>query len=277
MMRRDSPLRQLHGGIAPQAASKGSLGHADEKPDVVTSDSYIAAYMKQALTESPAMLALQPASGIVLILVRPSGGDNPEMNPKSCEEAADTARDAQLAALIQRMSAGDEQALGTLYDVTLGKVYGLALRITGRPDAAEDVAAEVYHQAWRQAERYDVARGRPLTWLLTMARSRALDNLRRRDEADSHPEPETLAEPEAAPRADPLDMLLTVERNSALYGALARLDPIQRQLLALAFYRDLSHQEIAEHAHLPLGTVKTHIRKALLVLHSALAKGVAAS
>jgi len=223
------------------------------------------------------MLALQPATGIVLVLVHSAGRDQPKMNPESFEATADAARDAQLVALIQRMSAGHEQALGAFYDATLGKVYGLALRITGRPDAAEDVAAEVYHQAWRQAERYDVARGRPLTWLLTMARSRALDSLRRRDEADSHPEPETLAEPEVAPRSDPLDTLLTVERNSALHGALARLDPIQRQLLALAFYRDLSHQEIADHAHLPLGTVKTHIRKALLALHSALAEGVAAS
>jgi RNA polymerase sigma-70 factor (ECF subfamily) len=109
-----------------------------------------------------------------------------------------------------------------------------------------------------------------------MARSRALDSLRRRDDADSHPEPETLAEPQAAPGSDPVDTLLTVERDSALHAALAGLDPVQRQLLALAFYRGLSHQEIADHAHLPLGTVKTHIRKALLVLHSALAKGVAA-
>jgi RNA polymerase sigma-70 factor (ECF subfamily) len=222
------------------------------------------------------MLALPPASAIVLILVNSSAREKPRMNSESFDEAADAARDAALAALIRRMAAGDEQALGALYDATLGKVYGLALRITGRPDAAEDVAAEVYHQAWRQAGRYDAARGRPLAWLLTMARSRALDSLRRRDDADSHPEPETLVEPQAAPGSDPVDMLLTVERDSALHAAIARLDPVQRQLLALAFYRGLSHQEIADHAHLPLGTVKSHIRKALLALHSALAKGVAA-
>jgi RNA polymerase sigma-70 factor (ECF subfamily) len=86
-----------------------------------------------------------------------------------------------------------------------------------------------------------------------------------------------LAEPEPAPHSDPLDLLLTVERDGALHGALARLDPVQRQLLALSFYRDLSHQEIADHTRLPLGTVKTHIRKALLVLQSALSRGAAAS
>ena len=193
------------------------------------------------------------------------------------KESADAARDARLAGFIQRMAAGDEQALGELYDATLGKVYGLALRVTGRADAAEDVAAEVYHQAWRQAARYDPERGRPMTWLMTMAHSRALDSLRRRDEADSHPEPETLAEPEHAPRADPLDLLLCVERDAALQDALVRLDPVQRQLLALSFYRDLSHQEIADHTRLPLGTVKSHIRKGLLALQSALSKGATAS
>lgn len=223
------------------------------------------------------MNAPRTAAHIVFIMVPTLVGDPSPMDARTDEDSADVIRDARLAALIRRMADGDEQALGELYDATLGKVYGLALRITGRPDAAEDVAAEVYHQAWRQADRYDGARGKPLTWLLTMAHSRALDSLRRRDQADSHPEPEMLAEPEPAPHSDPLDLLLTVERDGALHGALARLDPVQRQLLALSFYRDLSHQEIADHTRLPLGTVKTHIRKALLALQSALSRGAAAS
>lgn len=222
------------------------------------------------------MLAFHFAVGVVYAPAHIPGQDYPRMNWNT-SESADDSLGAELAVLIRRMSGGDEQALGAFYDATLGKVYGLALRITGRPDAAEDVAAEVYHQVWRQAGRYDVGRGRPLTWLLTMTRSRALDSLRRRESADSHPEPEVLAEPEVSPDGDPLEMLMTIERNSALHGALAQLDPVQRQLLALAFYRDLSHQEIAEHALLPLGTVKTHIRKALRTLQSALADGVAAA
>lgn len=214
-----------------------------------------------------------PAAVPIMLLVPPR--ESRHMDAATEKESADSARDALLAGLVLRMAAGEEAALGELYDATLGKVYGLALRITGRADAAEDVAAEVYHQAWRQADRYDPERGRPLTWLMTMAHSRALDSLRRRDEADSHPDPETLAEPEAAPRADPLDLLLCVERDAALQDALARLDPVQRQLLALSFYRDLSHQEIADHSRLPLGTVKSHIRKGLLALQSALSKGAA--
>jgi len=175
-------------------------------------------------------------------------------------------RDASLVRLIARMAGGEEAAVGELYDATLGKVYGLSLRITGRPEAAEDVVGEVYHQAWRQAAQYQPDRGRPLTWLLTMARSRALDQLRRRDKAQLHPEPETLEDPLARAEGDPVDMLLAVERAGTLHAALARLSPIQRQLLSLAFYRDLTHQEIADQARLPLGTVKTHLRKALLRL-----------
>ena len=212
------------------------------------------------------MFVPQASHPAILIMVSTMDRDS-----HTTEQDAEAARDAALAELIRRIADADEQALAAFYDVTLGKVYGLALRITGRPDAAEDVAVEVYHQAWRQAGRYDAARGRPLTWLLTMAHSRALDSLRRRDQADSHPEPEV------APRSDPLDLLLTVERDSAIHGALARLEPIQRQLLALAFHRDFSHQEIADHTRLPLGTVKTHIRKAMLALRTALEKGVAAS
>jgi RNA polymerase sigma-70 factor (ECF subfamily) len=195
------------------------------------------------------------------------------MHEETTQADRDADRDVLLAALIARMAAGDEAALGEFYDATLGKVYGLALRIAGRADAAEDVAAEAYQQVWRQAGRYDSARGRPLTWLLTMVHTRALDSLRRRDQAESHPEPEILAEPEVDPRTDPLDLLLGVERDSALHAALQRASPIQRQLLALAFYRDLSHREVADHTGMPLGTVKTHIRKGLSALQAALSGG----
>ncbi len=204
----------------------------------------------------------QSQTGVAFIMLHSM--DIQETTAVATNPVAD--RDASLVRLIARMAGGEEAAVGELYDATLGKVYGLALRITGRPEAAEDVVAEVYHQAWRQAAQYQPGRGRPLTWLLTMARSRALDQLRRRDRAELHPEPETLDEPLARAECDPIDMLLAVERAGILHAALARLSPIQRQLLALAFYRDLTHQEIAEQARLPLGTVKTHLRKALLRL-----------
>jgi RNA polymerase sigma factor (sigma-70 family) len=166
-------------------------------------------------------------------------------------------------AWVNAMASGDEAALGALYDATLGKVYGLALRITGKPEAAEEVVGDVYLQAYRDAARFDAGRGPVIAWLMMLTRSRALDHLRRCDPADSHPEPDLLNPERHIGENDPLDGLLQVEGNVQLRDALAELMPIQRQMLALSFYRDLSHQEIAVHTGLPLGTVKSHIRRAL--------------
>jgi RNA polymerase sigma factor (sigma-70 family) len=164
---------------------------------------------------------------------------------------------------LSAIAKGDEQSLGAFYDATVSRVYGLALRIVRQREAAEEVVEDVYLQVWQQAGRYDASRGKPLTWLLTICRSRALDFLRRDDEAIAHPDPETLVTESTDERADPQDMLLTMERNSQLYAILETLMPVQRQLLALAFFRGMTHQEIADHTRLPLGTVKSHIRKAL--------------
>jgi RNA polymerase sigma factor, sigma-70 family len=164
---------------------------------------------------------------------------------------------------VNAMASGDELALGALYDATLGKVYGLALRITGKAEAAEEVVGDVYLQAYRDAARFDAGRGPVIAWLMMLTRSRALDHLRRCDPADSHPDPDTLHPERHVGENDPLDGLLQVEGNLRLKTALAELLPVQRQMLALAFYRDLSHQEIADSTGLPLGTVKSHIRRAL--------------
>jgi RNA polymerase sigma-70 factor (ECF subfamily) len=183
--------------------------------------------------------------------------------------------DGGLAGLLDRIAHQDERALGEFYDATSGRVYGLALRITGRADTAEEVAADTYFQVWRDAARYQAERGRVLAWLLTICRSRAIDALRRRDEAQSSPDPEQLRGEDAAAADDPGDLLLLAERDGALQRALAELSALQRQLLALAFFRGLTHEEIAAHAGLPLGSVKTHIRKALARLRELLASAPA--
>ena len=168
---------------------------------------------------------------------------------------------AQLCEWIKRMSNGDEAALGFLYDQTLSKVFGLALRITGRRDLAEEVSVETYWQAWREAVRFDAARGVPIAWLLMIARSRALDLLRKQDSAISCPDPEILITDEIGEQS-PLHHLLSTEQNAALQVALQCLTPIQRQMIALAFFKDLSRQEISDCTGLPLGTVKSHLRRA---------------
>lgn len=179
--------------------------------------------------------------------------------------------DEQLAAWVRRMALGDEAALGFLYDATLSKVYSLALKITGNRAWAQDVTTEIYWQAWREAVRFDAQRGVAMAWLLMMTRSRALDLMRKQDDAISHPEP-TLLVTEHATDTNPLSDLLTNENNSALKSAITTLSPIQRQMIALAFYKDLSHQEISDATGLPLGTVKSHLRRAQDTLKTSLSK-----
>lgn len=183
--------------------------------------------------------------------------------PAPPSAAATDILDASCCAWMRAIAAQDENALAALYDATIARVYGLALRITGKAEAAEEVSADVYLQVWRNASAYNAARGRVLTWILTICYSRALDHLRRRDGAESHPEPELLRPDLQETVASPLELLQAVERDSKVYVALQQLSPIQRQLIALAFFKGLSHQEAAEHCGLPLGTVKTHIRRAL--------------
>lgn len=187
----------------------------------------------------------------------------------------DREEEAFLRACVQEMVGRDQSALGRLYDATCARVHGVVLRIVRRADLAEEVLADVYHQAWRDCQRYDAGRGKVIAWLLIIGRTRALDALRRADEAFSHPAPHDLVAPEALLSGDddPLNLLDTARGNDGLNAALGALSALQRQLIALAFYKGLSHAEIAAHTRLPLGSVKTHIRKALLQLRDALAEG----
>lgn len=178
--------------------------------------------------------------------------------------------DALRRDLIARIADGDENALGRLYDDTAGRVYALALRIVRNAQDAEEVALDVYTQVWRNAERYDAARGRVLAWIMTMCRSRALDTLRRRETMETHPEPEMLRASDMIAGDDPQDWIELFERDGQVRRALNRLPQAQRDLLGLAFLRGLSHQEIADETRLPLGTVKSHIRKSLAALREML-------
>ena len=169
---------------------------------------------------------------------------------------------------LARIARQDEGALAALYDATAARVYALAARLSVNAAMAEEVVADVYLQVWRQAGRYDAARGKVLTWLLTLARSRALDARRRADPAIPHAEPETLVE--APGGGDPVDLLSATEEGSRVRRALESLKPNERQLLALAFFRGMTHQEIAAHTRQPLGTVKTVLRRALQQLRTLL-------
>lgn len=178
--------------------------------------------------------------------------------------------DAALSALIERIVDRDERALEALYDATAGRVHGLVLRITQRRALADEALEDTFWQVWRQAPRFDAARGRPLTWLLAMARSRAIDALRR-DQRFKHEElPEEGCADEAEHSAPPQDLLEATRGAAALHDALAALEPRARQLVSLAFFRGLTHEEIAEQEGMPLGSVKSLIRRSLLQLRRAM-------
>ena len=175
--------------------------------------------------------------------------------------------DAQLARWIEQVADHDERAFTALYDATLARVYGLALRIVRNAGVAEEVVEETYFQAWRLAPRFDPARGRALAWLLAMARSRAIDAVRReaRFAAESL-DVEGAPLPEDPDQRAAEDLLADARGHALLRETLLELGAESRQLLALAFYRGLTHEEIAEQSALPLGTVKSQIRRALIAL-----------
>lgn len=185
------------------------------------------------------------------------------------------ASDAQLGLWIEAIVDQDERALASLYDATISRVFGLVRRIVRDPALAEEVVEDAYFQVWRQAVRFEPGRGKALTWLLAMARSRAIDALRR-EARFQHDTIDAEDSPEVACDAAPADELLDLARHrSDLHQALMLLGAQPRQLVSMAFLRGLTHEEIAEQTRLPLGTVKSQIRRALQSLRQILDTGSA--
>lgn len=181
---------------------------------------------------------------------------------------------ATLTPLVARIAAGDQGALAELYDCTAAKLLGFALLIVKDQQDAEEVACDVYLQVWRSPLRYDSTRGSVLAWMLGICRARAIDRYRRRRARS--PGEVAVGEPGsggAAADGEPCDLLQKLEQGSAIRRALEGLSPVRRQLLALAYFRGLSHEEISIKTNLPVGTVKSHIRRALATLRAQLGPG----
>ena len=179
--------------------------------------------------------------------------------------ARDSPSDERLFRMIVLIAKREPSALAQLYDATAGRVYGLALRILKDTPSAEEVVSDVYLQVWRTAGTYSPARGTVITWLLMICRSRSLDAMRARNEPLVFLSP---LEGVAETSDDPMDILAATQRTSDVHIALAALDPLPRQLIALAFFRGYTHQEIAASTGMPLGSVKSLIRRALTRLRA---------
>ena len=180
-----------------------------------------------------------------------------------------SAAELRQAELIRAVAAGDQQALAALYDATSRTVYGLLLRILSDASAAEEVLLDVYTQVWRQAGAYSPARGTPLAWLTTIARSRAIDRLRRGRQEQRRTEPlEEGAYGASGESAE--DEVRAGEVRAVVRAALDALAPEQREVIELAYYGGMSHSEIAAARGLPLGTVKTRTRLGMMRLREML-------
>ena len=184
----------------------------------------------------------------------------------------DASDDSGLVELLDRMADAAlplherEQAFHALYERTAGKLYGLALRVVGNREWAEDVLQEACLHVWRTAGSYRSTLSPPLAWMGIIVRSRALDFLRRRksERADATLELDaTIEETVAGTAANPMDTQQASEAAWALHECLRKLEARQREVLSLAYLRDLSHGELATQLRLPLGTVKTWIRRGL--------------
>ncbi len=178
-----------------------------------------------------------------------------------------------LATLLQAVKAKNRNAFEMLYDTTVQRVFSLALRITQQQEMAEEVVSDVYLQVWQQADTYVPERGKVIAWLCVLCRSRALDALRRNStvlrqsavDLDSVPEPEN--------PSGPPDLMQSVEEGSAIHVALGKLTGQQRQLLALAYFQGYTHSELAAFMDMPVGTVKTHLHRAMIKLKELMSRG----
>jgi RNA polymerase sigma-70 factor (ECF subfamily) len=185
----------------------------------------------------------------------------PPRTPADAEALA-SAREARRAAWLGAAAAGDVRAFEQFHDDSYGVARGLARRIVPAADV-DEVLDDAFFQAWQQCGRFDAARAGATTWLLTLVRSRALDLLRRHAARPASADAEAGAEADQAdPAPGPEALLAQAQAGSRLHAALARLGPQQRWLLGLAFFRDLSHAQIAAQTGLPLGTVKSVLSRA---------------
>ena len=170
------------------------------------------------------------------------------------------ADDARLRALLDRCAAHDHGALKALYDLTAPKLLGIGLRLLRNRSQAEDVVQETFLQIWRNAARFDRARGSAMGWMVAILRYRALDRL---DSEKRHTSAEDLPDIAA-------ELSVSVEDQSALNACLAGLPEQWQQSIRLAFIEGYSHAEIAERTNNPLGTVKSWILRGLTSLRRCL-------
>ena len=169
----------------------------------------------------------------------------------------------------------DAAAFRKLYEASSSKLFGFALRILHKRELAEEVLQESYVAIWNNAANYQSHLAAPMTWMATIVRNKAFDHLRRSDvtvEIDADQFDGDVMNALQDPQATPIDALQISGDAKALAWCMSALEGAHRQVVALAYYHDMSHSEVAEQMQMPIGTVKTWIRRSLERLRTCLAK-----
>ena len=169
---------------------------------------------------------------------------------------------AELVWLLAAVAKGDEAAFERLYEATRAKLYGVLLRILRRPELAEEVMQETYFKVWKTAGAFDPTIGSPITWMVAIARNRAIDIVRRKGEVSIEEEPEAMGI--AAEVPTPLARREMTEELRRLLSCLGKLDPEKQRILLLAYYSGWSRDQLAKKLDIPVNTIKTWLRRSLI-------------
>jgi RNA polymerase sigma factor (sigma-70 family) len=170
------------------------------------------------------------------------------------------------------MARGEQAAFSTLYKQTVAQVFAIARSMLRNQEDAEEIVCDVYTFAWQRAHAYDFTRGSVMAWLSVMTRNRAVDRLRQRRVTISLDDErqDELSKSLVSETLGPDQILAQFQSGSAVHRALSVLSEQRRRLIGLAFFQGLTHEEIALVVGMPLGTVKSHVRRALAVLQGEL-------
>jgi RNA polymerase sigma-70 factor (ECF subfamily) len=174
----------------------------------------------------------------------------------------------ELVWLLAAVAKGDQVAFERLYQATRAKLYGVVLRILRRADLADEVIQEAYLKVWNAAGQFDPALASPITWMVAIARNRAIDLVRKKAEISIEEEPEVLEV--AAENPHPLDKREMSEELKRLLGCMGGLDEERRRLVLLAYYSGWSRDQLAAKFDKPVNTIKTWLRRSLAEIRECL-------
>jgi RNA polymerase sigma-70 factor (ECF subfamily) len=174
----------------------------------------------------------------------------------------------ELVWLLAAVAKGDQAAFERLYQATRAKLYGMALRILRRTDLADEVIRETYLKVWNSAAQFDPAIASPITWMMAITRNLAIDLVRKKPEISLDEEPDVMQVSAESP--DPLAGRSVTEELQRLLACMGALDEERRRLVLLAYYSGFSRDQLAAKFAIPVNTVKTRLRRALIEIRECL-------